>query len=100
LGKDQWSSGRNAPGCRISADHTCAQAFALIVQSAATPGRRQSHGGTRDERPGRRHQLRIGLRGGCAALAFRPLADAALRELEATRGHWRAPSASCATPAS
>ena len=68
----------------LAADHTCAQAFALIVQSAADQIAANRRAVLETEDPAAAHQLRIGLRRlRSALLAFRPLSDTpALRELE------------------
>jgi inorganic triphosphatase YgiF len=68
----------------LSADHTCAQAFALIVQSAATQIAVNRMAVLETDDPDAAHQLRIGLRRlRSALLAFRPLTDTPpLRELE------------------
>ena len=70
-------------------DHTCAEAFALIVQSASDQIAANRHAVLETVDPAAAHQLRIGLRRLRSALsAFRPLHDtAALRELE---GHAQA----------
>lgn len=68
----------------LSAEHTCAEAFGLIVRSAADQivAKRRAVLETVD--PAAAHQLRIGLRRLRSALrAFRPMHDTpALRELE------------------
>jgi inorganic triphosphatase YgiF len=68
----------------LSADHSCAQAFALIVRSAADQIAANRLAVLETEDPAAAHQLRIGLRRlRSALLAFRPLNDTpALRELE------------------
>ena len=73
----------------LRADHTCAEAFALIVQSAADQIAANRRAVLETVDPAAAHQLRIGLRRLRSALsAFRPLHDtAALRELE---GHAQA----------
>jgi inorganic triphosphatase YgiF len=73
----------------LSHDHTCAEAFALIVQSASDQIAANRHAVLETVDPAAAHQLRIGLRRLRSALsAFRPLHDtAALRELE---GHAQA----------
>jgi triphosphatase len=70
---------------QLRAALTCAEAFALIVQSAAAQIAANRRAVLETEEPAAAHQLRIGLRRLRSALgAFRPLADmAALRELEA-----------------
>jgi triphosphatase len=68
----------------LTVDHTCAQAFTLIVQSAAAQIAANRTAVLETEDPAAAHQLRIGLRRLRSALcAFRPLSDTpALRELE------------------
>jgi inorganic triphosphatase YgiF len=68
----------------LSAEHTCAEAFALIVQSAADQIVANRRAVLETVDPAAAHQLRIGLRRLRSALrAFRPLNDTvALRELE------------------
>jgi inorganic triphosphatase YgiF len=69
---------------QLRAGQTCAEAFALIVQSAAAQITANRRAVLETEDPAAAHQLRIGLRRLRSALcAFRPLADTpALRELE------------------
>ena len=69
---------------KLDPNHTCAEAFALIVQSAADQIAANRHAVLETVDPAAAHQLRIGLRRVRSALsAFRPLHDtAALRELE------------------
>lgn len=69
---------------QLSHDHTCAEAFALIVQSAADQIAANRLAVLETDDPAAAHQLRIGLRRLRSALsAFRPLHDTtALRELE------------------
>jgi inorganic triphosphatase YgiF len=73
---------------RLGTDHTCAQAFARIVQSAAAQIAANRTAVLETDDPDAAHQLRIGLRRLRSALcAFRPLSDTpASRELE---GHAR-----------
>ena len=73
----------------LDQNHTCAEAFALIVQSAADQIAANRRAVLETVDPAAAHQLRIGLRRLRSALsAFRPLHDtAALRELE---GHAQA----------
>ena len=73
---------------QLEAAHTCAQAFAQIVQSAAAQIAANRAAVLETEDPDGAHQLRIGLRRLRSALcAFRPLSDTpASRELE---GHAR-----------
>jgi triphosphatase len=79
---------QRAEQAQLTADHTCAQAFTLIVQSAAAQIDANRLAVLETEDPDAAHQLRIGLRRlRSALLAFRPLSDTpALRELE---GHAR-----------
>jgi len=74
---------------QLSQHHTCAEAFALIVQSAADQIAANRRAVLETVDPAAAHQLRIGLRRLRSALsAFRPLYDTiALRELE---GHAQA----------
>ena len=69
---------------RLTGDHTCAQAFSLIVQSATAQITANRAAVLETENPDAAHQLRIGLRRLRSALsAFRPLSDTpVLRELE------------------
>jgi inorganic triphosphatase YgiF len=69
---------------QLAGNHTCAQAFALIVQSAAAQIAANRVAVLETEDPDAAHQLRIGLRRlRSALLAFRPLSDTpAMRELE------------------
>jgi triphosphatase len=69
---------------RLEQDHTCAEAFALIVQSASDQIAANRRAVLETVDPAAAHQLRIGLRRLRSALsAFRPLHDTpALRELE------------------
>src|SRR5262245_33197369 len=68
----------------LEPDRTCSQAFALLVQSAATQIAANRTAVLETEDPDAAHQLRIGLRRlRSALLAFRPLSDTpAARELE------------------
>ncbi len=72
-------SSRNAACCRSSSqDHTCAEAFALIVQSASDQIAANRRAVLETVDPAAAHQLRIGLRRLRSALsAFRPLHDTA-----------------------
>ena len=74
---------------QLSADHTCAEALGLIVQSATSQIVANRLAVLETDDPAAAHQLRIGLRRLRSALrAFRPLADTpALRDLE---GHAQA----------
>ena len=69
---------------RLTSDTTCAQAFALIMRSAAEQIAANRSAVLETEDPDAAHQLRIGLRRlRSALLAFRPLSDTpALRDLE------------------
>jgi triphosphatase len=73
----------------LDQNHACAEAFTLIVQSAADQIAANRHAVLETVDPAAAHQLRIGLRRLRSALsAFRPLHDTtALRELE---GHAQA----------
>ena len=79
---------QRAEAPQLGADRTCAQAFALLVQSAAAQIAANRVAVLETDDPDAAHQLRIGLRRLRSALcAFRPLSDTpASRELE---GHAR-----------
>lgn len=69
---------------QLNPEHTCAEAFTAVVQSAVTQITANRSAVLGSDNPDAAHQLRIGLRRLRSALrAFRPLADMpALRELE------------------
>ena len=93
LGRTQRARARRAAARRAArsfdAEQTCAEAFGLIVRSAADQIVANRRAVLETEDPAAAHQLRIGLRRLRSALrAFRPLHDTpALRELE---GHAQA----------
>ena len=85
----------------LEPDHTCAEAFALIVQSAADQIAANRRAVLETVDPAAAHQLRIGLRRLRSALsAFRPLHDTAgaARAGGPRPGAGAHASASCATP--
>jgi len=85
LGRTAGAEPRRAEQPTLEADHSCAEAFVLIVRSAAEQIAANRTAVLLTEDPAAAHQLRIGLRRLRSVLrAFRPLSDTpALHELEA-----------------